>query len=309
MEVAPPELDDADVVVRRDQVPQVALGLGELEVHLVVLQRARPIAELPERVAEVRRGHLAELLGADLRSDFHRLQQQLFRLEPVAERVLDRAERVLDVAVDDVRLRLFEQLHGPLGLLPRRDVVVDVLVDPGDPVEELRHLERFAELLVDLPGVVVIRQRRVLLAALRQHLADLLHHSGEIGVRRVVLRARLDALEKVLVRLHGAAEVAAAVVGVGELLAHLGFVGLVDAGEVHQVERAAVELRRLLVGERAQGEVARVDGVVNPLLRLVGAREVIGDLAEELGRAALEQRLEIGTFRQHDVDIRRKVEL
>src|SRR5205814_1545363 len=117
LEIAAAELDDAGVVVSGDEVPEIALLLGELQVHLEIRQRRVPVAELPERVAEVRRRHLAELLGAELLATLQRLEEKVARLLPTAEVVLDAAEHVLDVAVDDVGLDAFQQLEGALGKL------------------------------------------------------------------------------------------------------------------------------------------------------------------------------------------------
>ena len=106
---------------------------------LVVLQRVDPVAELPERVAEVRRGDLAELLGADLLADCQRVREASRATLPVAEGVLDEAEHVHDVAEDDVRLGIvLEHRQRALGRRARALEIVLLAMKPGDAVEQSR---------------------------------------------------------------------------------------------------------------------------------------------------------------------------
>src|SRR5205814_9152746 len=104
----------------------------------------------------------------------------------------------------------------------------------------------------------------------------------ELDAKLPFLAARLNALEKEFLLRHRAAVVRGAVVRISELLANLCFLRFVGPAEIHQLERGAIELRRLFMRQRARGKIARFGGVSHAFLRLVRAREVIRDLSDEL---------------------------
>ncbi len=142
LEIAAAKLDDPHIVVCGDQVPQIALGLRKGEVHLVVLECGDPVAELPERVAEVRRRHFAEPFGSDLLADLQRLDEQLARPPPIAKVVLDDPEHVHHVAEDDVRLVRVEKLQRTLREDARRLGISLLPMKAGNSIQQLGNLER-----------------------------------------------------------------------------------------------------------------------------------------------------------------------
>ncbi len=235
-EVAPSVLDDADVVVCRNEIPEITFGLRSLDVCHVVAEGSLPLPQLVDGVREIRGGVLDELFRAQRLPDGHGLVEVPFGLLPVTYVEGDDAQHVLDVAVDDVRPITSEQVDGPLRGGRCGLVVVLVPVHLGDAVEELRYLQRLPEPLELVQRVMEVRQRGVLLPALAKDLPHLLHHAGQIGARCSVRAARLDRLEQELIRLHCGAVVARPVVRVGQFLPRFRLASLVRAGEIHQFQ-------------------------------------------------------------------------
>ena len=112
VEVAAAVLDDADVVVRRGEVPQIALGSRSAPGCAEVLQRRVPVAELPERVAEVHRRPPCRAARSRAARRWPPLPRGCSRERCQLPRgELDQAEDVLHVAVDDGRLHRLQ--HRP----------------------------------------------------------------------------------------------------------------------------------------------------------------------------------------------------
>ena len=188
-----PILDDADVVVRRDEVPQIALGSRRAPGSAG--STAAPCSQSPSFQSV-----LPRFVDAILQS----CSEPTF--SPIATASIEDARAsaascraaysmmpsmFFDVAVDDVRLASSPAcVRARSASLARRVEVVPLAVKPGDAVQHLRDVDRLAEPLVMLEGVLVVRQRRFLLAALAQHLADLLHHARRRRRLAVVRRVR-----------------------------------------------------------------------------------------------------------------------